>query len=325
MAIIESVLERQGFEEYRGDGSAELKVAIDRFSIASARFYMPFMSPMEMILLRQPAASPTSNIVVIAEQMPFSMKGKLISKRVFIVKSHLTEEFCNTLFRNNGLLDSEVERISVISSCGKYNVVDDIQASSFYDAEHSLMDGNSLRTGITSADVHNERYPTNRPEKKALNPREAKELIEEVCEDYAMPMLEVGRMPHQTTGMSAVVAMCRTPKKTPFPHPTQARSILLNETLAILRSIVLHELAHAIDIYEFGAFGHGPTFIMIYCELLHTYAGMDFEKCIKHFEARGLYVANPIYSKEFKRLSKASREHYLAEHSAFKRGLVTQW
>lgn len=322
MAIIESVLERQGFEEYRGQSAAELRVNKSNFYVVSARFYMPFISPMEMVLLKQPAVIPTSDIIVIAEQIPFLEKGELVTKRIFVVKVHMSQEFCAMLYRNNGLLDSEIERIAVAGQCGKYNVKDDLQAMKFYEAEEELMEGYNLRTGITSADVHNERYPSNRREKQALNTREAKALVEQICFDYAMPMLNVARMPHTTAGKQAIVAKCMINSRPPFLHQAVADSILLNETLTILRSVVLHEMAHALDVYEFGAFSHGPTFITIYCELLHRYAGMDFEKSISHFESRGLYVANPIYSVEFKKLSNATRMRYQEEYSAFKEGLI---
>jgi predicted metal-dependent hydrolase len=317
MAILQTALESEGLEELKPDSGHEKYIAsITHFSPIGEAFYMPARSRSKSVIIHTQKA--TTHVLAVVNHKKFQ-NGILQSRRIFAVKDWRFESVLNQFQRNKGWLDSEIERVQVASANGTYDLHADDQAMLLYAVERMVLGltNGYISIGATSPEQYNSKSPTSQ-HNPALTAREVLNLIEEVCSDYYMPNIPVIKEHLEISEKGVSVARCMSRSTYSLMQKTTAESIQLNTQTIMLKSVILHELAHAIDVYEFGALAHGPTFIMILCELYHSYLGLDFENTYDCFVNSGLLVANPVYSNCFDQLKSKTQKHHKENYHTMK-------
>lgn len=241
--------------------------------------------------------------------------------RAFQVSAEKKESIIQQLLKNKGVLDEEYPRLHAVTHGFTYSVEKDIQVQPFYSAEMDLP--KSARAAFMNkrlriTDELNERTnmaPTDPG--YAMNYRDAVMFGEQVLADYG---IEDIRLEGGVAGFnSAAECSFLQPRKRMFERDSRLR-LGFSPTAPITKGVILHEIAHAIDLREFGGFSHGPTFVLVYCELFGKYTSLSFVECFDHFVSRGLKVANAIYSDQFFAFPEERRRQFQELHrEAFSR------
>lgn len=214
------------------------------------------------------------------------------------------------LVRNKGVLDEEYTRVAIATHNFQYNMMTDLQKDALYAAEDQLPKPakHLLRAGRTP--VYLEKLNADRRMEPtdhgyAMSSGEAVDFGEQVFADYGIHdiRLEAGTRP----GAAASCMIRDVGKRMRLFHRGYDMVLGFSPDMPIGRGIILHEIAHALDLREFGGFSHGPTFVLTYCELLSKYTSINFATALDTFINAGLKVANPIHSDEFHTLPKWRR------------------
>lgn len=230
--------------------------------------------------------------------------------RAFRVHDDMLENTVQQLLRNQGVLDSEYDRVYAVTHAFRYSTNIDPQKDGLYRAEDLLPRAhyNFMQTSrVKIRDTLNERFKLKETDPGfAMSQAEAITFGEKVLEDYGLDdiRLEGGNLSPTAAASCQVIDNNRNVM---FGRNYKLR-IGFSESLPICRGIILHEIAHAVEIREFGGFGHGPMFVLMYCELLAKYTSLNFAETYDHFVSHDLQVANAIYSDQFFTLPKKRRQ-----------------
>lgn len=240
--------------------------------------------------------------------------GRLLYLRAWQVASHLLDNVVAQLIHNRGVLDVEYDRLYAVTHGFQYSINLDSQKQKLYDAEDKLpksayhaLKRNAKYKTIQLLNEQNGMQPTDPG--WAFDQRQAVMFGEMVLADYG---LDEVRMSGGTMRGAAATCSMLPGKRVMMFHRQYQLGLHFSEYLPICRGVILHEIAHAIDAREFGGFSHGPTFVLVYCELLGKYTSIGFEQAFDHFISYGVKVANPIYSDQFATLTKARRKSFRA-------------
>lgn len=235
--------------------------------------------------------------------------------RAFQVSSEKKAGIIQQLLKNKGVLDSEFIRLHAVTHGFTYSTEKDSQTQAFYSAELELPKSvrETFRNGkLRITDELNERSNMNLTDPGfAMNYRDAVLFGEQVFSDYGIEdiRMEGGVQKYS----SAAECGFLQPRRRLFERDSKLR-LGFNPETPIMRGVILHEIAHAIDLREFGGFSHGPSFVLVYCELFSKYTSLGFVECFDHFVAKGLKVANPIYSDQFFAFTEERRRHFQKLH-----------
>lgn len=235
-------------------------------------------------------------------------KNKVL--RAFQVNKSLLDFTIQQLLQNKGVLGKEAEKISTATDEFKYSPILDVQKEALYERENRLPGASTYttmryRSKIDIANFNAQNHMRVSDPGYALTTAEATELAEEIIDEYGLSHCRVALS--QSMSSATAVAACRAikPRLRLFDSIGKLE-IMLHSYLPILRGILLHEFAHAIDVREFGTMSHGPTFVLLYAELLAKYTNLNFKDTLAFF-SKDLRVANPVYSDQFGKLDRDTR------------------
>lgn len=185
---------------------------------------------------------------------------------------------------------------------GTYDMVNDPQAQPLYNAEELLYRALSGGQGSRFITRRKSRKTANEGIKEtdmgyAMSMAEVDDLVHEVKEQYELPPFDMTQTPDIGTSLNTV-ASCRYKSSLLFERSIKQFTFYYNPMLVVTRQTVLHELAHAVEANDFGRTAHGPTFVLIYAELLARYTGgqVSFKEAIALFRGQGLIVANEAWA-----------------------------
>lgn len=232
--------------------------------------------------------------------------------RAWHVAEDRVEIVIEQLRRNKGVLDSEWDRLHAVTHGFMYSTPLDVQAQALYTSEsllakgmaytprrHRIAEDNNMKQGLLPDDPA-----------YLMTVNNAALLAEQVLLDYNILDIRC----HSRRMLGNVLASCRllNAQDSRLFDTASKLEIGFSADYHISRSTVLHEIAHALDKRIFGSMSHGPTFVLLYAELLGEYTSLTFEYAFTHFH-KTLKVANPIYSASFGELPKAIRGRFITE------------
>lgn len=235
-------------------------------------------------------------------------KNKVL--RAFQVRKSLLDSTIQQLIKNKGVLDKEVETISTATDEFRYSPLLDMQKEALYARENRLPGASTYttmhyRSKIDIANFNARHHMQVSNPGYALTPVEATELAEEIIDSYGLKHCRVVLSNSMSSALAVAACRATKPRLRLFDSAGKLE-IMLHSYLPILRGILLHEFAHAIDVREFGTMSHGPTFVLLYAELLAKYTNLNFKDTLAFFN-KDLRVANPVYSDQFGKLDRDTR------------------
>lgn len=242
--------------------------------------------------------------------------------RLFLIKDNV-EQFLEELRRYNGYRKSEYKMGSAVTGGFSYSPFLDLQQNSFYTAENTLFDTNSIK-GVTESkhgfipeDINAKTGQGPEDPFYVMSAAEAKRFCHEVLHNEGFDPIQV-KLEHEPKANFAARFVIEN-RNSFWLNGDNNCYIGISTRIPIYRFVLLHEIAHYLDMMEFKSLSHGPTFVLVAAELYSKYIrNMAFEHVYNHFEVvSNLKVANAIYSERFETLSpemkKKMRERFEAE------------
>lgn len=261
-------------------------------------------------------SSKNTQLILVAHHNPSieSQSGIGYIVRGFTVAHRLVNNTIAQLLRNKGCLDNEFSRIHAVTHGFKYSIQLDSQNNKLYDAEHALYrlwDPINRGRRVKILEDLNANEEPDSP-RWVFSQRDAVAFGEYVLAEYGITDI---RLEGGTTlpGAAAECSVIAGNRRMYFARNCKMR-LGFHPSLPITRGAILHEISHALDLREFGGFSHGPTFVLIYCELLAKFTSLQFVKSFDFFVSKGLKVTNPIYSDQFFSFDKRRRDDFKRLH-----------
>lgn len=258
-------------------------------------------------------ATDTTCHVVVAEWNPDDGENKTIRYvRAWQMSKDRRDGIVAQLLRNKGVLDKEVDMARVVTHNFLYSHELDSQAQKLYNAEDAFPCSAARSMSRFNRNVIREKLNEDlnlrsRDHGYIMSPREAMLFGEEVLEEYNVDTIRL----EMAQGRQNAAAFCQIKDRSRRMFQRDSHMVIgFSPFNPICRGIVLHEIAHSLDLIEFGGFSHGPTFVLMYCELLAKHTGIGFVQAIDHFTAMGVRVANPVHSDQFFAMPKNRRKAY---------------
>lgn len=252
--------------------------------------------------------------VVVAEWNPDGDNKTIRYVRGWQMNKERRDGVVAQLLKNKGVLDKEYEMARVVTHNFLYSFELDPQAQKLYSAEDAFPCSAARSMSRFNRNIIRDKVNADldlRPRDHGyiMSPRDAMLFGEEVLEEYNVDTIRL----EMAQGAATAAAFCRIKdgNRRMFTRDSHM-SIGFSPFNPICRGIVLHEIAHALDLVEFGGFSHGPTFVLMYCELLAKHTSIGFVHAIDHFTAMGVRVANPVHSDQFFAMPKNRRDAYRA-------------
>lgn len=248
-----------------------------------------------------------------------SEPDRILYIRAWQVAEALLVDTVKQLLRNRGVLDHEVKRVALVTNNFTYSTIKDVQKQRLYDTEDRLPNpaatsmNYSRGKRVIAEQVNNSLNLQPTDLGYIMSKNEAAEFGEQVFEHYGIDDI---RLESGVSGFTAA-AQCslRNLNSDSYFHKRlfyRDYDMVLgfSPLVPICRGVILHEIAHALDVREYGGFCHGPTFVLLYAELIGKFTSVNFATAFDTFVNAGLKVANPIHSDQFYTLPKWRRHAF---------------